>query len=144
MKSHIALLLFVVVFVVSGCASIKRLVNDQGLAAQLAVEAATARVLDRHPSWTGQTIVITGEAMRMIAAGTVMDLRSVEAHIKARIRWQSMLPEEQALVSALISAAVDDLDKMFRERGVDKPELRLVEVNKVLGWINETAKRRVK
>jgi len=136
----IAITLIVVAF--TGCATFNNLVKNETLMMQLATEAATARVLTKHPTWTKQTISITNNAIAVIDAKAVMDLQSVEAYIKGRINWGKMQPEEQALVSALISEVRRNIEDSLTANKITKPELQLVEVRQVLVWINETAKRR--
>jgi len=125
----------------TGCA-FNKLVNEHSFTMQLSVEAATARVLHEHPTWTKQVIAITESAIMVIDAKTVVDLQSVETYIKGRINWGKMMPEEQALVSALISEVRRGLEDSARAKNITTPELQLVEVRQVLIWINDTAKRR--
>ena len=137
--------LLLVAFIISsimGCATFNNLVKNETLMMQLATEAATARVLTEHPTWTKQTISITNNAIAVIDAKAVMDLQSVETYIKGRINWGKMQPEEQALVSALISEVRRNIEDSLTANKITKPELQLVEVRQVLVWINETAKRR--
>ena len=136
------LVFFGALIIFTGCTPFNRLVNDHAFTVQLSVEAATDRVLHEHPTWTKQVISITESAIMVIDAKTVVDLQSVESYIKGRINWTKMMPEEQALVSALISEVRRSLEDSARAKNITTPELQLVEVRQVLIWINDTAKRR--
>jgi hypothetical protein len=131
------------VFILMGFTGCAKFMNEHEFTMQLSVEAATARVLHEHPTWVKQTIAIMDGAVAVIDAKTVMDLQSAEAYIKGRINWGKMMPEEQALVSALISEVRRNIEDSLRAKDIVSPELQLVEVRQVLMWINQTAKRRV-
>jgi hypothetical protein len=123
-----------------GCSTFA-IVNKNEFAAQLAVEAATARVLHQHPDWKASAVSITDAAMGMINQNALVDLSSVEGYVKNKINWTRLLPEEQALVSALISECSRNIEDDLRSKNIEKPELRMIEVRKLIGWINETARR---
>jgi len=133
----------------SGCATFNRMVTNDALVSQLAVEAATARVLHEHPNWKATTVKITEGAMAVIDKKVVTDLASLESYVKDQINWSRLVPEEQALVSTLISQVRQNIEDSYRAREgsadgsviADGEQTRLIAVHQVLEWINETAKR---
>jgi len=130
-------------FLVSGCSWFNRLVNEHEFTMQLAVEEAAARVLHAHPGWKSETVNISRMAIIVIDAKDVSDLGSVEEFIKSKIKWQSMLPEEQALVSVLITEVRKNIEDSLRAKGIINPGKQLIEVRKVMEWINAAASRAV-
>lgn len=133
--------LIIIAAALPGCAAFNRLVNENEFTMQLATEAATARVLHEHPFWKWQVISITDDALLLIDAKKLVELGDVENYIKGKIHWTAMMPEEQALVSALISQVSKNIEDTLRSKNVTNPWAKLVEVRKVLGWINAVAKR---
>lgn len=133
--------LIILLLALSGCAAFNSLVKNNELTMQLATEAATARVIHEHPEWKTQTVRITADAMSLIDTGAVVELVAVETYIKGQINWVAMLPEEQALVSTLITQVRANLESSFLADGIIDPGLQLVEVRKTLGWMNAAAGR---
>lgn len=133
----------ILVAALSGCATFNNMVKNDALISQLAVEAATARVLHDHPTWKTATIRITGGAISLIDGKMQADLASVEGYVKEHVDWSRMMPEEQALVSVLISQVVQNLSDSFRAESIVKPEEQMVYVRQVLLWINLAAKRQI-
>jgi hypothetical protein len=117
------------------------LVTNNELISQLAVEAATARVLNENPSWRNTTIGITDAAVRAISINEIVSIGDLENYVRDRVKWYNLSPEEQALVSVLITQTRQNLEDSFRAQKVTNPLNEMVEVNKVMKWINATAKR---
>lgn len=139
MKKFILALLVVVL--ATGCATFNKVVMNDELMSQLSVEASTARVLHEHPDWKNGTIAITERATKAIDSKIVVSLEDLESFIRNQVSWYYMIPEEQALVSTLITQVRKDLESSFLARGVSNPSSKMVEVRKVIQWINETARR---
>lgn len=133
--------LVVLTLALAGCATFNRIVTNNELTVQLATEAATARVIHEHPSWKAQTVSIIGDAIGLIDSSALVQLDSVEAYVKDHIPWNKLMPEEQALVSILITQVRKNIEDTFRARAVTDPLQQMVEVRKVLGWINDAARR---
>ena len=131
----------IVLSLVTGCATFNKIVTNNELMSQLAVEAATARVIHDHPSWKASAVNITGHAIAAIDAKTTVSLADVESYVKAHVPWDKLQPEEQALVSVLITQVRQNLEDSFRAHGVELPESQLIAIREVLTWINETAAR---
>lgn len=134
------ILALVVSMFVAGCSTFA-LVNQHQFAAQVAVEAATARVLHQHPEWKPGAVSITGAAMEAIDRNVLVDLESLDGYVRSKIDWIRFLPEEQALLSALISEARRNIEDDLRAKNIKQPELQLIEVRKMLSWIHDTAAR---
>jgi hypothetical protein len=128
------------VTIVSSCAAFNKLVKNDMLISQLAVSAATARILHDHPSWKVATVRITQDAMDAIANKAVTNLASVEEFVKSFIDMSKLSPEEQVLISTVLQKVVKNLSDTFLAKGLSDPNGQLVVVNEVLGWINDTAK----
>jgi hypothetical protein len=137
----VVIMLAIFALSMSGCATFNRIVTNNELVAQLAVEAATARVIHEHPSWKDATVKITEVVISAIDSKAVVDLASAEVSIKDHIKWSVLVPEEQALVSALISQTVKNLTDSFNARGINDDSSKMVHIRQVLVWWNESAKR---
>lgn len=137
----IMLLLISVIIVFSGCNTFNRIVKNEALVSQLAVEAATARVLHEHANWKNDVVKITGNAIKLIDGNTEVNLVSVEEYVKGMVNWSRLVPEEQALVSVLISQVVKNLEDGFLSNGVTNPAAQMVQVRQVLEWIRSAAMR---
>jgi outer membrane lipoprotein-sorting protein len=135
------LLLLLVAFTISGCATFNKIVTNNALVTQLAVEAATARVLHEHLDWKGKTISITETVISAIDNKTMTDLGSIELFIPSQISWRSLTPEEQALISVLISQAKQNLLDSYRAQHIENPLAQLVQVRQMLTWIHDAAAR---
>jgi len=135
------ILIVLVVSLIVGCATFNKIVTNNELVMQLATEATTARVIHEHPEWKKPAIEITAGVITAIDARTVVNLEDIEAIVKSRIKWSVLLPEEQALLSTLISEARRGIENSLRSQGNKQPEMELIEVRKLLVWINEAAKR---
>lgn len=133
--------LIILLLALSGCAAFNNLVKNNELAMQLATEAATARVIHEHPAWKAPAVKITADAMTLIDSGAVVELSAVETYVKGSVNWGSMLPEEQALVSALITQVRVNLEDSFHAQGIVDAAKQMVEVRKTLGWMNAAAGR---
>ena len=83
MKKLLAVLAMVVML--SGCAAFNKLVTNNMLVSQLAVEAATAHVILAHPDWKAKTISITDSAIVAIDSKATAQLSDVETFIRSRI-----------------------------------------------------------
>lgn len=140
MKKFVLIILAFAVLV-TGCATFNNMVKNDALISQLAVESATARVINDHPLWKDKAIEIVDAAINAIDSRSVVELGILESYVRSRVSWSRLLPEEQALVSALISQTRKNLEDSFLARGIDDPGLELVEVRQVLVWIRDTAKR---
>ena len=139
--SGIIVVLCILALELNGCASFNKLVTNNELVTQLAVEAATARVLHERPDWTGTTITITNDAISLINKSTVIALSQVEDYVSSEISWKNLTPEEQILVSVLLSTVTKNIEDSFRAQAITNPSAQMIEVKNVLGYINDTAKR---
>ncbi len=125
----------------SGCSMTTRIANDD-IAAQLVVRAAAGRVLDQRPDWVEDTYRITGELIALVRTEPQVSLADLEQAVIARVNWSELNPEEQALLQVLINAARTDLEKALAKRGVSEPGQTKIAMQRVLGWINQTAEIR--
>ena len=143
-KAYMAYAVFAAVILLlglaTGCAKIGRFMNENEALSQITVEAATAHVLYEHPNWKKGTARITAGAMAIIDGKLEMDLASIDTFVRSEINWSRLTPEEQVLVSTLITQVRVDLRDSFLARGL-KPDEQLVVVKQVLGWINGVATR---
>ena len=137
----VAMVMLSMAVVFYGCNTFNRIVKNEALVSQLAVEAATARVLHDKPTWKNDAIRITGNALTFIDGNASVNLASVEAYVKGMVNWSRLVPEEQALVSVLISEVVHNLEDSFRAEHVIEPAAQMIQVRQVVLWINEAAKR---
>ena len=143
MKKIFALLIVcgLFTFLLSGCAAWQSSVDDP--MTELVVRATTARVLAEHPGWTSSTVTITGNALMMIDGDPLTSLEALQESIIAQIDWNSLMPEEQALLQILISRVRVRLEERLGESGVGNPGQYLLPVKQILLWINQTAALRV-
>ncbi len=106
---------------------------------ELVVRAATARVLHDHPTWIAETVRITDNALERIDGKQIISLDRLEQEVIADIDWESLLPEEQAIVQTLLTAVRQGLEDHLAASGVTDPAAHLVPVRQVVVWINSTA-----
>ncbi len=125
----------------SGCTALQRGDNDP--MAELVVRATTARLLAEHPTWTGSTILITGNALMMIDGDPLTSLDDLQQAIVDQIDWGSLVPEEQALLQILITRIRTRLEDSLTEKGMTSPGQYLMPVKQLLLWINQTAALKV-
>lgn len=135
-KFVFVLMVLLVSFGTFGCAGLK--FDQQSPVLELAVRAATGRVLTENPNWVKPTYDISSEAIFVIETGKLAQLALLEDYVVAKLP-DSLTPEEHALAVVLIGtlrqAIVDELDR----KGVKDPEQIKVRVVRVLTWINQTA-----
>ncbi len=125
----------------SGCSMAGRIANDD-IAAQLVVRAAAGRVLDQRPDWTEATYRITGELIELVRSEPHVSLAGLEEAVIDRVNWNELTPEDQAILQVLISAARTDLEVALEKRGVSEPGETKIAMQRVLGWINQSAEIR--
>jgi hypothetical protein len=126
-----------------GCAITTALIDDHTLIAELAVRAATGRVLEEHPDWTEQTYHITGDAIQLLSDDDTTSLAGLQQFVVEKIPWDKMTPEEQALLTTLITAVRLQVEQSLADRGVIAPGETTIRAAMVLTWINQTAKLRM-
>lgn len=136
-----AIVSFAAFAVLSGCAAFNKMVTNDALITQLAVESATARVIHEHPTWKLNAVNVTGAAIVLIDSSATVQIKDVEKFVRANIPWNNLLPEEQAILSALITQTTNNLNDSFRSQGVVDPGKQMVEVKQVLQWIHDAANR---
>jgi hypothetical protein len=119
-----------------GCAGWK--FDQQSPVLELAVRAGTGRVLHENPSWTQPAHKISGDAIRVIESGELVDLKFLESYVVSQLP-DSMLPEEQALAIVIIGSIRTAIINELEQRGTSDPQEIKVFVLRVLTWINETA-----
>jgi len=139
--SVLALILLLLAMALTSCNTFNRIVKNEALVSQLAVEAATARVIHEHPGWKNDVVRITGNALTFIDGNAEVNLVSVEEYVKGMVNWSRLVPEEQALVSTLISEVVRNLEDSFRAEHVIEPAAQMIQVRQVVQWISDSAKR---
>jgi hypothetical protein len=134
-------IVIVIALAFSGCTAFNNMVKNDALISQLAVEAATARVIHEHPKWKASVVRITDNAIATIDGKVVSDLASIESYVSEQINWARLLPEEQAIVNTLIAHVRINLEDSFRANGVVKPDEQMVQVRQVLQWVSAAVKR---
>ena len=139
--SGTALVLLILALVFSGCNTFNRIVKNEALVSQLAVERATARVLHKHPEWRESIIKITGNATSLIDSDAEINLASVEEYVKGMVNWSRLMPKEQEIVEEIIAEVVKNLEDSFRAEHITEPLAQMVQVRQVLVWIRSAAER---
>lgn len=127
----------------TGCGWLGKKIDDGDLATQLVVRAATGRVLDEHPDWTGETYRITSEVIQLAESDQDVDLAELETAVVDRIAWSRLNPDERDLLRLLISSVRTDLEAYLSSHGVATPPETAVRVIAVLSWINQAAEIRM-
>jgi hypothetical protein len=138
---YIAILLSSVILM-TGCAKINKVVTENEVIAELAVIAATSRVLTNNPQWTDRTVKITGVAISLIEKDKLLDMVDLQSFILNEIQWSTLTAEETAILMTLIDAAIARIEASLEKAGKN-PAKELLVAEKVLGWINMTAKMKV-
>jgi len=133
---------FVLALMLVGCGGNQvQKFDSHSLMLQLATSAATARVLDAKPEWRERTVEIADIAIGSIDGGVVGTVDELVAVVKAEVRWEKMLPEEQALVSVLIDAVAQEIRNYLEAGGyaTEEADAFLVRTRLVMLWVRDTA-----
>lgn len=109
---------------------------------ELVVRAAAGRALDLHPEWIEPTRRITGAALADLAGEQTITVAALEQSVVARIAWDKLSPEEQALAHTLIGTVCEALHNHLARSGIEAPDAVKVRLARVLKWINQTAELR--
>jgi hypothetical protein len=136
----VAMVLCCFILVSTGCTKLKAFFGNNEAMFQLTTEAATARLVTEHPTWKAPIINITDAAMSAIANGSAVTLEGVSAFVVSKIDMSKLKPEDRVLVSWMIARIVNTIVEDLKKSGSYDPASQIVEVNKVLGWVNATAK----
>lgn len=127
----------------AGCAG--KVFERHDTALELVVRATAGRVLSDRPQWVGPAYTITADAIRAIQNSEVTTLDTLEQFVASRIDWEKLTFEEKDLLMFMISQVRQDVAAYLEQRGEKEPQVALVQVSKVLQWINQTAEvRRLK
>lgn len=139
MKKIILSMLLVLTVTLIGCATFTEFFNNNELLLKTAVTLSVAINLDKHPEWKSQMVNVTSDAIKAIDEKVVLDLDAVPYYIKKALKVDEMTYLTKIEVSAIIDSLVEITIKNLDEQKITSPELQLVEVKKVLTWVNETA-----
>jgi hypothetical protein len=139
MKNKIVLIVLIFIGILAmisiglnGCKS-----ND--LALQLIVEDATVRLLQQHPQWKPQTIVITNEAIALIDNDPNITVAAITLYVNNEIAKNKLTPEEQVLVSIFVETTIGAIQDYLNQQGTNSNSDQVQEIRKVLVWINVIA-----
>ncbi len=144
--TRFALLLVALSIAVSvgfGCSGITKIFEKHDVALELVVRATAGRILTENPHWVVPAQLITAEALTLIDDDPLVSLAELEQSIVARINWNKLTPEEQALLRVLISGVRQDLEEHFRQQGISDPSGAAVRAAQILNWINQSATLRM-
>lgn len=133
MKRFIALICLVTFM--SGCAFF----TDRPALAELTVKAATSRVFYEKPEWKDDAQRVLSVALVFVWDSESVDLQSLETVVLNEIDFSKLTPEEADLLTLLIIAVRQEVEKLVEAQGIELSEK--VIVSQVLGWILEVANR---
>lgn len=139
MKRKLIVAIIVGTVVLSGCTQIKALFGNNDAMLELATKAATARLLMEKPQWKQPTADITSAAISAIDIGQTATLSDVTNLVMSKIPMNKLTLEEKALVSMLVNQLTVAIVTELQKQGVQNPATQLVEVKKVLTWVNQVA-----
>ncbi len=131
--------LVVAVFLV-GCAALQPGARHE-VALELAVKAATARVLHEHPAWQPEVLRIADGALDLVADEAATPLGLLEAYVVTEIPWGQLLPEEQEIARLALRLIRQETENYLAAQGIEQPAELRVAVARVLGWVREVAAR---
>ncbi len=126
-----------------GCSGITKIFEKHDVALELVVRATAGRILTENPAWVAPAQLITAEALALIDDDPLVSLAELEQTVVARINWNKLTPEEQALLRVLISGVRQDLEEHFRQKGISDPSGAAVRAAQILNWINQSATLRM-
>jgi len=136
MKYPIAMITIAALFT-AACSPIGKAIENNEVAAELAVTIATGRVLDKNPSWAPRTVAITASAGQHITGDAI--LHELEEYVVGQIDWSALFPDEEIALRVLLAAAKEEIAAYLDGKGYEDPGQAKVEASKVLLWINRVA-----
>ena len=139
MKTVIPILAAVALF--SGCAAQQW--EKHELTIQLAVRAATARLLHEKPTWVKPCYRITSEAIKLVDAQTIINVDQLVVYVMREIPWDDLLPEERTLLELTIEIVAQEIRNYLAEQNLEDPGAVALQVQLILTWINQTAEYRL-
>ncbi|MBE0598332.1 MAG: hypothetical protein IH614_13775, partial [Desulfuromonadales bacterium] len=111
------LLLLPLLPVMSGC-SLLRAAEERPVLTELAVRAATGRVLEERPKWVEPTERITADAIRLLQGDDPVGLADLESYVLGQIPWQRLTPEETEILRVLVRAVREEIEGYLDRQGV--------------------------
>jgi hypothetical protein len=136
MRTYFISLLAALLLAFTGCTTSNSL---QPVAAQLAVQYATLKVLEDHPEYGPRIIEIT-QHVRAVASGDAAATVSViDSLIRSQIDWKKLnqSPADALMVNTLLLAIRSELETRIGNGIID--EKAMLTIAQVAGWIEEAA-----
>lgn len=128
------------VLLLVGCAALQPGARHE-VALELAVKAATGRVLHENPAWKSEVLRIADGALALVGRDDTTALGLLEEYVVAEIPWAKLLPEEQELARLSLRLIRQETQNYLAAQGIDDPAELRVAVARVLGWVREVAGR---
>lgn len=119
----------------AGCSLLDTVSDDRN---QLAVQYATAKVIDGAPAKAQRVADLVAEARDYVADGATVSIARLDSEARQRIDWQRLDPADRILVDAVLTSARERLQFEIGE-GVLNAEQRL-QLSAVLDWIEAAAR----
>jgi len=132
MRTHLVATIAAVLFL-SGCAS-----NSlQPIAAQLAIQYATLKVLENNPDYAPRVVEITRHVREVASGDASATVEVIDGLIRSQIDWSKLAPSDAMIVNTLLLAIRSELEARIGN-GILDPEA-LLTVAQVATWIEQAA-----
>jgi hypothetical protein len=133
MKTWLISIFAAVALSLSGCTTGSAL---RPVAAQLAVQYATLKVIENNPDHAGRIAEISA-SVRAAASGQAATVAVIDSLIRAQIRWEKLSPADVNLVNILLLAVRAELEARVGSGVIDSQAM--LTVAQVAGWIEQAA-----
>lgn len=142
MKKHIvmAIVATFAFLALSGCGILESM-QDNPETARITTQYATAKVIDGDPDRADRVADIAKKARETVGKDAVSTVSALDAYVRSKIDWNSLAPEDNMLIDAVLTRAAERLEEEIGSGALDADER--VQLDTFLGWIEDVAERGV-
>jgi hypothetical protein len=134
MKTWLISIFAAVALSLSGCTTGSAL---RPVAAQLAVQYATLKVIENNPDHAGRIAEISASVRAAASGQAAATVAVIDSLIRAQIRWEKLSPADVNLVNILLLAVRAELEARVGSGVIDSQAM--LTVAQVAGWIEQAA-----
>ncbi len=107
------------------------------IVAQVAVQYATMKVVEKNPSYAPRVIEIARNVREATNGNASATVAVIDALIRSQIKWEKLAPSDRMVVDLLLQAIKDELTARIGSGVLDSDKLLVVA--QVATWIETAA-----
>jgi C4-type Zn-finger protein len=107
------------------------------IAAQVAVQYATLRVLEDHPEYAPRILEITSSVRQAAAGDASATVAMIDSLIRSQINWSKLSPADAMVVNTLLLAIRSELEQRIGSGVLDSQAM--LTIAQVATWIEQAA-----